>query len=245
MLTCLRLENCRVVTDRGVAPIVQNNTQLRSLNLSGCALLTNKSALKISTHCVSLTSLNLSKCTSVSNIGVQAIAVNCPALQHINLSGIIRLSEESLYVLVTKCPLLVMLNVTGCESITSNGLKALISGLKYVEISTTFTGYRPINDYENIRKEDEEMQRQHSAVSVIQKGFEKKRIFKETLALREAERFEKSARVIQGAYSRYRKRAHFYNIWMRKKCSKCALDIQVSVLFCEMRLRGHFSFHAL
>lgn len=232
MLSCLSLENCRVVTDKGVIPIVLSSTQLRNLNLSGCVLLTNKSALKISSHCRSLTSLNLSKCTSVSNIGVQAVASCCPMLQRINLSGIIRLSEESLYVLVTKCPFLVMLNVTGCESITSNGLKALISGLKYVEISTTFTGFRPMNDFENIRKADEEMQRQNSAVTVIQKGFEKKRIFKETLALREATRLEMSARVIQGAYSRYRKRAYFYHIWMEKKCSKCALDIQVSV--CNM-----------
>ena len=206
--------------------IIEHNSNLQLLSLAGCALITNKALKGIGKHCPHLTSVNFSLCAKVTNEGIKAVARNCPNLQVCNFAGILKLSEGSLVELASNCPGLLMLNVTGCEAITPNGLKALITGLKYVEPGITFTGFKPKDKHVEQKLMDHMSFLRGHAIEIIKDGFEKHRLRKEAKLQAELDRLERSATVIQQTYRRYRHRQFFYNIFFVKKQFSCAAKIQ-------------------
>ena len=218
--------NTPQVTDVGVLGIIENNSNLQLLSLAGCALITNKALKGIGKYCPHLTSVNFSLCVKVTNDGIKAVARNCPNLQVCNFAGILKLSEGSLVELASNCPGLLMLNVTGCEAITPNGLKALITGLKYVESGITFTGFKPKDQHVEQKLMDHMSFLRGHAIEIIKDGFDKHRLRKEARLQAELDRMERAATVIQQTYRRYGHRQFWYKIFLVKKRAKCATIIQ-------------------
>ena len=225
-LRFLNLQECRDVTDVGIIGVVETNPHLQLLNLAGCQLITDKSARCIARSCPHLTSINLSLCAKLTNKGIKAIAACCPNLQVANFAGIVKLSEGSLVDLASNCPGLLMLNVTGCEAITPNGLKALITGLKYVEAGVSFSGFKPKDQHVEQKLTDHLSFLRGRAIQIIGEGFEKHRLRKEAALQAQMDRMERAAMQIQGSFRRYMQRMYFYAIYMRKKRAACATKLQ-------------------
>ena len=218
--------NTLQVTDVGILGIIEGNSNLQLISLAGCSLITNKSLKGIGKHCPNLTSVNFSLCVKITNEGIKAVARNCPNLQVCNFAGILKLSEGSLVELATNCPGLLMLNITGCEAITPNGLKALISGLKYVESGITFTGFKPKDQHVEQKLMDHMSFLRGHAIEIIKDGFDKHRLRKEARIQAELDRMTRAATLLQQTYRRYGHRQFWYRIFFVKKQAKCATIIQ-------------------
>jgi hypothetical protein len=94
-----------------------------------------------------LTSLNIAKLLKVGNRGIAAIGQNCPHLQALNMAGLRQVTEVALLHLAEGCRGLLMLNVTGCDHISVSGIKALVTGLGYIEMGLSFVGFKPVDDH--------------------------------------------------------------------------------------------------
>ena len=85
---------------------------------------------------------------------MEALTTKCSKIQALNLSGLYDITESTLHSIALHCKNILMLNVTGCEGVTSSGLKTLILGLKYVEQSISFVGFKPIDEHVNKKLEE-------------------------------------------------------------------------------------------
>lgn len=119
-----------------------------------------------------------------------------------------------------------MLNMTGCESITVKGLKALIHGLKYVQMGVSFLGFRPIDDHVDKKLTDHVKMIRDSAIDIIREGLDKRR--KKEQMKQEHMDFlrERAAHCIQGCWARYLKRMPFYRMWRERIQRESTLLIQ-------------------
>ncbi len=170
----LNLENCIEITDISVCALATSNSQLQLINLSSCSLVSNKSVIALAKHCPNLISINLSKCSSITDSSLIRLAKGCHKLQAVNLVGLISLTENCMYELCRNCPGILMMNMSGCANITVNGLKAMVRGLKYVQMSVSFIGFHPIDSHVSKKLADHLDMLRDSAVELIRDWLEKR-----------------------------------------------------------------------
>ena len=229
-LRFLNLDECVDVTDNGVVPVVLSNKKLRVLNLSGCSKLTNKTTNALR-GCTNLVSLNLARCTKINDKGIIALTSSCHALQALNIAGLKSVSEASLLSLAENCKGILMLNVTGCEDVTLNGLRALITGLEFVEEARTYTGFKPMDEHIDKKLCAQLVMNRSSAAEVIQRNYRAVTSRRGALQIYEIVKIDKAARTLQGVLSRYKYRMKFYRMWQEKlHLSKYVYFLQVHVL---------------
>lgn len=144
----LNLCDCNLLTDDSLCILFKKNIKLEVLNLSGCNKLTNTVILALANHCNLLQSLNIAKCNKISDKSIIPLLKNCNQLQALNLAGLRLLSELVICTIAEYCKdILCTLNITGCDKITANGLDALIEGFIYVQRSSNYVGFHPIDNY--------------------------------------------------------------------------------------------------
>lgn len=223
----LNLEDCLDITDSGVVAIVKVSKRLQLINLSGCINVTNKTALAIAASCRELVSLNLSKCSNVTDIGIAAIANNCPYLQCANLVQLTSLTEASMMHLTQNCKGLLMLNVTGCDNITINGMKALVKGLKYVQLGVSFMGFRPLDQHIEQKMEDHLHMIRDSAIDLIRDGLEKRKAKEDMKAAHLVQIRDQAARRIQRVMKGYCARMPYYRMWRKRVYNDMVMLVQV------------------
>ena len=123
----------------------------------------------------------------------------------------------SLLAIAEGCPGLLMLNVTGCQFVTVAGLKALCTGLQYVELAISYVGLKPVNEHIEKKLNDQIDIINETAATTITRsmGAVNKRLrIKEEY---HEERINNAARQIQGSMYRYKCRLHFYWIYIEKR----------------------------
>ena len=215
-----------IITDMGVCPLILAGKSLELINLGGCPKLTNKTACAIAANCPNLRSLNVYKCNNISDMGINAVLVNCKNLQALNVAGLLKLKETILYNISQSCPGMMMLNITGCEQISTRGLKALIEGLKFVELAVSFFGFKPKDQYIEKRMTDHLNMIQDSAVQLIKDGLDKRKKKKKLLEDFYEERKTKAADTIKQYFARYVCRMYWYRKWQVRLSNEHAVFIQ-------------------
>jgi hypothetical protein len=225
-LRFLNLSGCTAITDKSFVPLAQASTHFEVVNLSGLHNLSNKSVLALAHHCPQITSLNLKGLCKVSDKPIIALSHKCLSLQALNLASLRKLTEHTLAEICLHTPGILCVNMTGCDAISLKGLEAAAKGLKYVEIAQTFFGLKPVDNHvEKKLSHNMELVIEVAANRIQNMG--KNALIKADMAKEFAIlRRDKSARVLQGAFTRYMARQFFYNIYRRKYIDHHATTIQ-------------------
>jgi hypothetical protein len=210
----LNLEGCESITDTSLTAVVTNNRKLLVLNVSGCTNITSKSIIALAKSCPQLVSLNLCRCAKVTSSAMNALTESSHHLQALNLAGVRHLSEGSIFRTVEACHGgLLLLNVTGCEQVTINGLRSLITGLQYVVEAKTYVGFKPMDEHLEKKLMGQLNLIYDTGARKITQAYHQMIERREESRLREIERRDKSARIIQNYLSRYMLRVRFYYKW--------------------------------
>jgi hypothetical protein len=225
-LRYLNLEDCSDLTDNSIITVTQACKNLQLLNLCGLQKLTNKSVRSIAKHCPKLYSLNLMKIASVTDDAMQELARGCPKLQALNLVGLQHLTEMTMYEVSQHCPGILMLNMSGCPNITVNGLKAVVQGLKYVQMSHSFVGFLPIDTHIEQKLTNHVHHIRDSAIEHIATGL-KQRAKKKAMKEKHVDKIRnRAASTIQAYMFRYCRRMRFYALWRQRVRNASAMMIQ-------------------
>jgi hypothetical protein len=118
----------------------------------------------------------------------------------------------------------------------------ICSGLKYVEAGITFIGFKPKDKHIEEKLSDHMKFLKETAMDIISNGFERRKLYKENLILSKEKKINDYAKVIQGAFYRYRHRIYFYDIWIAKRHVSCGLVLQRYVVFIFILIRTLFQF---
>lgn len=96
--------------------------------------ITDSSVRELGVNCPMLQTLNLAACDRVSELGLAYLARGCRDIQ---VGSLAQATSPPPPTLSTPSPLCSkqVLNVSGCSAVTVRGLKNLIQGLPYVEVS--------------------------------------------------------------------------------------------------------------
>lgn len=140
----LNLRGCRRISDSGICALAKGCARLQVLNVATCNLLTDESIKVLAEHCRLLRSLNLCMVSKITDESLHSLGKFSTCLQALNLAGCKLVSELGICSVADSCRALQVLNVTGCENVTQNGLDNLCEGLSYVELATTYTGFKPL-----------------------------------------------------------------------------------------------------
>lgn len=226
-LKYVNLQNCSELSDKSIVNLIQHNGKtLELLNVTGCTKLTNKVAFALATHCPNIASINLNKCREINDAGVEALTTKCSKIQALNLSGLYDITESTLHSIALHCKNILMLNVTGCEGVTSSGLKTLILGLKYVEQSISFVGFKPIDEHVNKKLEEHLIMVKTEALLFLEQNMKakKKKDHEQEMFMHRLQ--VKSSNTIKQYMSRYLKRVFFWYIYHKKKVKRSIIDLQ-------------------
>lgn len=235
----LNICDCFNITDKSLTNLIENNKKIQLLNCKNCKNITNLSAKYIGKYLNNLMSLNLSYCSNITDVGIKMISQGCLKLQAVNLIYLNQITDLSLFHLVTNCKILMYLNITGCEQITVNGVKNLIMGLPYVELSKSYLGFKPIDNYLEKKLEDCLNMIEYNQIQEINKQLLAQELKEEQELEIYNNLLNKSASIIQGAIFRYTKRLFFYNIWQSKLKTSSTITIQRIYRGYRGRLESH------
>jgi hypothetical protein len=225
-LKYLNLDGCFDLTDSSIVAVCQACKDLQLLNLSGLLKLTNKTVRTIGRNCHKLYSLNLMKIATITDDAMQELVRGCPRLQALSLVGLQQLTELTMYEISQHCPGILMLNMSGCPNVTVNGLKAVVAGLKYVQMSQSFIGFLPIDKHVELKLTNHVHHIRDSAIGHIADGL-KKRAKKQAMKDKHLESIRnRAASLIQAYMFRYCRRMRFYVLWRHRVHNESAMMIQ-------------------
>ncbi len=222
----MNLEKCSKITDKSFVLLAKAMKNLEVLNVGFCLNLSNDSIIALASSCPKLVSVNLNRLAKVNDHGIISLIHNCPSLQAMNLAGMRNLTENTLAEIALKLPGILMINFTGCGHISLRGLRALVEGLGFVEISQTFFGVKPVDEHVE-KKLDANLDMIYDTAAkritgLLHNNVVKKEM-KQTFMLLKRDR---SAAIIQEYMHRYTCRQHFYKQWYNKRIFYASSTIQ-------------------
>ncbi|MQM10066.1 hypothetical protein Taro_042955 [Colocasia esculenta] len=125
-LTCLRLESCTSITEKGLNRIGTFCVHLVEIDLTDCGI--DDEALRCLSKCCNLVELKLGLCSGITDKGLAHIGSNCEKLQELDLYRCAEITDNGLAAIASGCKKLKKMNVCYCSRITDLGMKHL-SGL--------------------------------------------------------------------------------------------------------------------
>lgn len=123
-LTTLSLEACHFLTDEALGMISQKGKNLRHLRLALGTKFTDKGIATLLHNLTELKSLELEACPTVTLHEV-AKALKKPALTHLRIANCPNITDEALMDFVQSCSYLVELDISGQSQITTETLLAM------------------------------------------------------------------------------------------------------------------------
>ena len=100
-LEYLAIDECELVTGKGVKMLADNCPNLQHISLDGCYQVNDAATSKLTTSCTLLSYVSLSLCSTVKDNTLTKLSQNCPSLEFLNLFGCSYLSERGIERLVT------------------------------------------------------------------------------------------------------------------------------------------------
>jgi hypothetical protein len=225
-LQMINLEELHNLTDVAIMALAESCPDMRLISLAGCQKLTNKSIVAMGKNWPKLVSINLTRCRSVTDKGIKSLAFGCKNLQAINLAGLLKISEEAMFCLADQCKGLLTMNLTGCERITVNGLNNLVLGLSFVEKAISFFGFKPTDNHIAKKLDDQLRMIEKHEIFVVEQERQRQQAEQQRIIDAENARLYKAAKLIQEYMYRYKKRMHFYWMWVNRNRRSASLFIQ-------------------
>ena len=129
-LLTVNFRRCDCMTDVSITALALGCPQLQTIDLTSCSSISDMSLTVLAWRCQHLRSIKLKLCTAITDGGVVALALGCPALQSIDLSGCDNVTNICLRAISEKCHQLNSIHLDNCYKISDAGLKSLSAGCK-------------------------------------------------------------------------------------------------------------------
>ncbi|XP_062222653.1 uncharacterized protein LOC133921690 [Phragmites australis] len=121
------------VIDDDLDVIAGSFRSLRVLALQNCKGISDVGVAKLGDGLPSLQSLDVSRCIKLSDKGLKAVALGCQKLRHLHITGCRLITDNLLLALSKSCLQLEELGAAGCNSITDAGISALADGCHHMK----------------------------------------------------------------------------------------------------------------
>lgn len=141
----LHVNDCKRISDRGIAEISRRATRLVRLFIHGGEKLTDES-LRLLTECPvtqtlrggSLVALDFSFCHELTGRGLELLGERCPNLQDLRLSGCHKIEDKHILKLSLSCGGLQTLSLAHCKHITDAAIQALCENLWIEQLDVSY-----------------------------------------------------------------------------------------------------------
>ncbi|CAL4886525.1 unnamed protein product [Urochloa decumbens] len=122
------------VIDDDLDVIAGSFRNLRVLVLQNCKGISDVGVAKLGDGLPSLQSLDVSRCIKLSDKGLKAVALGCQKLRQLHITGCRLITDNLLIALSKSCLQLEDLGAAGCNSITDAGISALADGCHQIKL---------------------------------------------------------------------------------------------------------------
>jgi len=127
-LKLLDVSECKKgVTDMSLIALVKNNHDLEYLAIDECELVTGKGVKMLADSCPKLRHISLDGCYQVNDAATSKLASFCPLLSYVSLSLCSTVKDSTLTKLGQNCPSLEFLNLFGCSYLSERGIERLVT----------------------------------------------------------------------------------------------------------------------
>lgn len=114
------------MTDMSLIALVKNNPDLEYLAIDECELVTGKGVKMLADCCPKLKHISLDGCYQVNDAATSKLATSCSLLSYVSLS-LNMIKDNTLTKLGQNCPSLEFLNLFGCSYLSERGIERLIA----------------------------------------------------------------------------------------------------------------------
>ncbi|CAN6232583.1 unnamed protein product [Urochloa humidicola] len=122
------------VIDDDLDVIAGSFRNLRVLALQNCKGISDVGVAKLGDGLASLQSLDVSRCIKLSDKGLKVVALGCQKLRQLHITGCRLITDNLLIALSKSCLQLEDLGAAGCNSITDAGISALADGCHHIKL---------------------------------------------------------------------------------------------------------------
>ncbi|CAN6273595.1 unnamed protein product [Urochloa humidicola] len=122
------------VIDDDLDVIAGSFRNLRVLALQNCKGISDVGVAKLGDGLPSLESLDVSRCVKLSDKGLKVVALGCQKLRQLQITGCRLITDSLLIALSKSCLQLEDLGAAGCNSITDAGISVLADGCHHIKL---------------------------------------------------------------------------------------------------------------